>query len=429
MKGTVLVTERAAQMLSLENESLLGDWTVSVINPQDRDDVIAKADAAARQGRFIALVVFIPSVAGQNAEQASARGNQIRKAIADLQEAIMGAISRAKSGQGHVPVCGVVASVDPTAIPLAVGDVPRVMSADDLANWLRVLIPAAVPRSPETGVKILGKDDERTPARREPPAGPEADGEGEEERPRGPKARPAIRLAGGGEPKPKPARQDSGPSGPRLRLSLFRGPGTEDQREVRQREVRQVEERKPEVAVRMPPAGTARGAAENAERQAAGLMFLGALPPILIRAPLLVGERGVETKALSPFSHALEKSLKARFHIAEILGRPMVGLGSDSDAFVRLVTWMEIAATHPSGAILVAIVDDSSQMEAASFLSKIIDRSGVGIIYTGNSVGFFNYLANAGVGVLEKVGSNKAVERAVDAALTLLIRSYSEGSI
>jgi hypothetical protein len=421
MKGTVLVTERAAQMLSLENESLLGDWSVSVINPQDRDDVIAKADAAARQGRFIALVVFIPSVAGQSAEQAAARGNQIRKAIADLQEAIMGAISRAKSGQGHVPVCGVVASIDPTAIPLAVGDIPRVLSADDLADWLRALIPAAVPQSPERGVKILGKDDGRALPRQEPPAGPEAGREGEGERPESPKARPTLRLAGGGKPEPKPASQASGP---RLRLPLFRGPGTGDQREARQ-----VEERKPEVAVRMPPAETARGAAESAERQAAGLMFLGALPPILIRAPLMVGEKGVETRALSPFSRALEKSLKARFHIAEILGKPMVGLGIDSDAFIRLVTWMEIATAPPNGAILVAIVDESSQMEAASFLGKIIDRSGVGIIYTGNSVEFFNYLANAGVGVLEKVGANKAVERAVDAALTLLIRSYSEGSI
>jgi hypothetical protein len=207
-------------------------------------------------------------------------------------------------------------------------------------------------------------------------------------------------------------------------LPLFRGPGAEGRRESRQ-----AEEREPEAAVRTSPAETARGAAESAERQAAGLMFLGAIPPILVRAPLSVGEKGVEGRALSPFSHALEKSLKARFHIAEILGRPMVGLGSDSDAFIRLVTWIEIATTPPNGAILVAIVDDSSQMEAVSFLNKIIDRSGVGIIYTGNSVGFFNYLANAGVGILERVGSNKAVERAVDAALTLLIRSYSEGSI
>jgi hypothetical protein len=418
MKGAVLVTERAAQMLSLENESLLGDWSVSVINPQDRDDVIAKADAAARQGRFIALVVFIPSVAGQNAEQAAARGNQIRKAIADLQEAILGTISRAKSGQGHVPVCGVVASVDPTAIPLAVGDIPRVLSADDLADWLRTLIPA-MPQSPERVVKILGKDD-GGPPRQESPAKPEAGGEGKE-RPGSAKARPILRLAGGGKPEPQPASQASGP---RLRLPLFRGPGTESQREARQ-----AEGRKPEVAVRMPPAETARGAAESAERQAAGLMFLGALPPILIRAPLPVGEKGVEEGALSPFSRALEKSLKDRFHIAEILGRPMVGLGSASDAFIRLVTWMEIATTPPNGAVLVAIVDDSSQMEAVGFLNQIIDRSGVGIIYIGNSVGFFSYLASAGVGILEKVGSNKAVERAVDAALTLLIRGYSEGSI
>jgi hypothetical protein len=418
MKGTVLVTERAAQMLSLENESLLGDWSVSVINPQDRDDVIAKADAAARQGRFIALVVFIPSVAGQNAEQAAARGNQIRKAIADLQEAILGTISRAKSGQGHVPVCGVVASVDPTAIPLAVGDIPRVLSADDLADWLRTLIPAAVPQSPERGVKILGKDHEGPP-RQESSAEPEAGGEGG--RQESPKTRPTLRLAGEGKPEPQPASQASGP---RLRLPLFRGSGTGDQSKVHQ-----VEERKPEVAVRMPSAKTTHGAAESAERQAAGLMFLGTLPPILIRAPLPVGEKGVEEGALSPFSRALEKSLKDRFHIAEILGRPMVGLGSASDAFIRLVTWMEIATTPPNGAVLVAIVDDSSQMEAVGFLNKIIDRSGVGIIYIGNSVGFFSYLASAGVGILEKVGSNKAVERAVDAALTLLIRGYSEGSI
>jgi hypothetical protein len=419
MKGAVLVTERAAQMLSLENESLLGDWSVSVINPQDRDDVIAKADAAARQGRFIALVVFIPSVAGQNAEQAAARGNQIRKAIADLQEAILGTISRAKSGQGHVPVCGVVASVDPTAIPLAVGDIPRVLSADDLADWLRTLIPAAVPQSPERVVKILGKDD-GGPPRQESPAKPEASGEGKE-RLGSAKARPILRLAGGGKPKPQPASQAPGPG---LRLPLFLGPRAEGQREARQ-----AEGRKPEVAVRMPPAETARGAAESAERQAAGLMFLGTLPPILIRAPLPVGEKGVEEGALSPFSRALEKSLKNRFHIAEILGRPMVGLGSASDAFIRLVTWMEIATTPPNGAVLVVIVDDSSQMEAVGFLNKIIDRSGVGIIYIGNSVGFFSYLASAGVGILEKVGSNKAVERAVDAALTLLIRGYSEGSI
>jgi hypothetical protein len=183
------------------------------------------------------------------------------------------------------------------------------------------------------------------------------------------------------------------------------------------------------VAVRTPPAETARGAEESAERQAAGLMFLGALPPILIRAPLMVGEKGVETRALSPFSRALERSLKDRFHIAEILGRPMVGLGGDSDAFIRLVTWMEIATTPPNGAILVAIVDDSVQMEAASFLGKIIDRSGVGIIYTGDSVEFFNYLASAGVGILERVRPKDAAARAVDAALTLLIRSYSEGSI
>jgi hypothetical protein len=420
MKGTVLVTERAAQMLSLENESLLGDWSVSVINPQDRDDVITKADAAARQGRFIALVVFIPSVAGQSAEQASARGNQIRKAITDLQEIVMGAIVRAKSGQGHVPVCGVVASIDPTAIPLAVGDIPRVLSADDLADWLRTLIPA-VPQAPERGVKILGKDDGQMPPRQEPPAEPEAGREGEEERPESAKTRPILRLAGGRKPEPKPASQTSGP---RLRLPLFRGPGAEGQREARQ-----VEERKPEVAVRTPPAETARGTTESAERQAAGLMFLGALPPILIRAPLSVGNNGVETRALSPFSRALEKSLRARFHIAEIMGRPMVGLGSDSDAFIRLVTWMEIAMVHPNGAILVAIVDDSSQMEAASFLSKIIDRSGVGIIYTGNNVEFFNYLTSAGVGVLERVQPKDAAARAVDAALTLLIRSYSEGSI
>ncbi len=420
MKGTVLVTERAAQMLSLENESLLGDWSVSVVNPQDRDDVIAKADAAARQGRFIALAVFIPSVAGQNAEQAAARGNQIRKAIADLQETVTGAIARAKSGQGHVPVCGVVASVDPTAIPLAVGDIPRVLSADDLADWLRALIPA-VPQSPERGVRILGKDDERTSPRQEPPAEPEAGGEGEEERPGSAKARPTLRLAGGRKPEPKPAGQASGP---RLRLPLFRGPGTEGQRETRR-----AEERKPEAVVRMPPVETARGAAESAERQAAGLMFLGALPPILIRSPLPVGSNGVETRALSPFSRALEKSLKTRFHIAEILGRPMVGLGVDSDAFIRLVTWMEIATAPPSGAILVAIVDDSSQMETASFLSQIIDRSSVGVIYTGNSVEFFNYLASAGVGVLERAQPRDAAARAVDAALTLLIRSYSEGSI
>jgi hypothetical protein len=418
MKGTVLVTERAAQMLSLENESLLGDWSVSVINPQDRDDVIAKADAAARQGRFIALVVFIPSVAGQNAEQAAARGNQIRKAIADLQEIIMEAISRAKSGQGHVPVCGVVASIDPTAIPLAVGDIPRVLSADDLANWLRALIPTTVPQSLERGVKILGKDDEGPP-RQESPAGPEASGEGG--RLESQKTRPTLRLAGGGKPEPQPASQTSGP---RLRLPLFRGSGTEGQPKAHQ-----VEERKPEVSVRVPSAKTAHGAAESAERQAAGLMFLGAIPPILVRAPLLVGEKGVEGRALSPFSHALEKSLKTRFHIAEILGRPMVGLGGDSDAFIRLVTWIEIATTPPNGAILVAIVDDSSQMEAVSFLNKIIDRSGVGIIYTGNSVEFFNYLASAGVGILERVGSKDAAARAVDAALTLLIQSYSEGSI
>ena len=417
MKGTVLVTERAARMLSLESESLLGDWSVSVINPQDRDDVIAKADAAARQGRLIALAVFIPSVAGQSAEQAAARGNQIRKAIADLQELIMGAVSRAKSGQAHVPVCGVVASVDPTAIPLAVGDIPRVLSADDLADWLRALVPAA-PRSAERGVKILGKDAEGPP-RQESPAEPGAGGEGG--RPESPKARPALRLAGGEKPKPKPAGQASGP---RLRLPLLRGPGAEGRREARQ-----AEEREPEAAVRTPPAEAARGAAESAERRAAGLMFLGALPPILVRAPLPVSEKGVEEGALSPFSRALEKSLKARFHVAEILGRPMVGLGSDSDAFIRVVTWMEIATAPPNGAILVAVVDDSSQMEAAGFLNKIIDRSSVGIIYTGNSVGFFNYLANAGVGILERVGSNKAAERAVDAALALLIRSYSEGSI
>jgi len=404
-------------MLSLENEGLLGDWSVSVINPQDRDDVIAKADAAARQGRLVALVVFIPSVAGQSAEQAAARGNQIRKAIADLQELIMGAISRAKSGQGHVPVCGVVTSVDPTAIPLAVGDIPRVLSADDLADWLRALIPA-MPQSPERGVKILGKDD-GGPPRQESPAEPEAGGE--RGGPESPKPRPTLRLAGGGEPEAQPARQASGP---RLRLTLLRRPGAEGRREARQ-----AEEREPEAAVRTPPAEAARGAAESAERQAAGLMFLGALPPILIRAPLPVSEKGVEEGALSPFSRALEKSLKARFHVAEILGRPMVGLGSDSDAFIRVVTWMEIATTPPNGAILVAVVDDSSQMEAAGFLNKIIDRSGVGIIYTGNSVGFFNYLASAGVGILEKAGSNKAAERAVDAALTLLIRSYSEGSI
>jgi hypothetical protein len=418
MKGTALVTERAARMLSLENESLLGDWSVSVINPQDHDDVIAKADAAARQGRFIALVVFIPSVAGQDAEQAAARGNQIRRAIADLQEIVMGAISRAKSGQGHVPVCGVVASIDPTAIPLAVGDIPRVLSADDLADWLRALIPTAVPQSPERGVKILGKDAEGPP-RQGSPAEPGAGGEGGGLE--SPKTRSTLRPAGGGKPEPKPASQASGP---RLRLPLFRGPGAGGQRGAHQAEGRELK-----VGVRMPPAEAARGAAESAERQAAGLMFLGALPPILIRAPLPVGEKGVEEGALSPFSRALEKSLKARFHIAEILGRPMVGLGSDSDAFIRLVTWMEIAATPPSGAILVAIVDDSSQMEAASFLNRAIDRSCVGIVYTGNNVGFFGYLASAGVGILERVGSNKAVERAVDAALTLLIRGYSEGSI
>jgi hypothetical protein len=420
MRGTVLVTEKAAQMLSLENESLLGDWSVSVINPQNRDDVIAKADAAARQGRFIALVVFLPSVAGQSAEQVAARGNQIRKAIGDLQETIMGAIARAKSGQGHVPVCGVVTSIDPTTIPLAVGDIPRVVSADNLADWLRTLIPAAPQLEPERGVKILGKDDGQTPPRQEPPAEPEAGGEGKKEGTEGTKARRVLRLAGGGKSESKPASQASGP---KLRLPLF-GPRKEGRHEAPQ-----AEDRKPEVVVRTPPAETARGMTESAERQAAGLMFLGALPPILIRAPLPVGSNGVEARALNAFSHALEKSLKARFHIAEILGRPMVGLGGDSDAFVRLVTWMEIAAAPPNGAILVAIVDDSSQMEAVRFLGETIDRSGVGIIYTGNSVEFFNYLANAGVGILERVRDRDAAARAVDAALTLLIRSYSEGSI
>jgi hypothetical protein len=172
MNGTILITARAAQALSLKDESSLGDWLVSVVDPKDPKIVTTKADAAARQGRFLVLVVYIPSAAGKSAEEASALGNQVRKAISDLQGIAQKAAARAKSKQDHVPVCGVVDSFDPTAIPLGAGDIPLVSSVDKLTEWLHGLAHF-MPRTSERTVRIIGADSgqEATAPQQKSPAG------------------------------------------------------------------------------------------------------------------------------------------------------------------------------------------------------------------------------------------------------------------
>jgi hypothetical protein len=226
MNGTILITARAAQALSLKDESRLGDWLVSVVDPKDPKIVTAKADAAARQGRFLVLVVYIPSAAGKSAEEASALGNQVRKAISDLQGIVQKAAARAKSKQDHVPVCGVVDSFDPTTIPLGAGDIPLVSSVDKLTEWLHGLVHF-MPRTSERTVRIIGADSgqEATAPQQKPPARlriveerkeerrPEDEerGKQEEKKPEGRAdgraASPRIRLATRGSPEPKPAAQ------------------------------------------------------------------------------------------------------------------------------------------------------------------------------------------------------------------------------
>jgi hypothetical protein len=219
MSGTILVTARAARTLFLKDEARLGDWLVSVVDPKDPKVVVTKADAAARQGRFIALVVYIPSAAGKSAEEASALGNQTRKAIADLQGIVQKAAARAGSKQEHVPVCGVVDSFDdPTAIPLAVGDIPLVSSVDKLTEWLHGLVHF-MPRTSERTVRIIGTDSEQeaTASQQKPPAmlgiaeerkPGDKDGKKEEGKLGGKASGPRIRLAtrgsaqGSSEPKP-----------------------------------------------------------------------------------------------------------------------------------------------------------------------------------------------------------------------------------
>jgi hypothetical protein len=221
-----LITARAAQALSLKDEARLGDWLVSVVDPKDPKIVTTKADAAARQGRFLVLVVYIPSAAGKSAEEASALGNQVRKAISDLQEIVQKAAARAKSKQDHVPVCGVVDSFDPTAIPLGAGDIPLVSSVDKLTEWLHGLAHF-MPRTPEGTVRIIGTDSgqeatapqQKSPARlriaeeRKEERKPEDEerGKQEEKKPEGKAASPRIRLAMRGSPEPKPAAQKPWP--------------------------------------------------------------------------------------------------------------------------------------------------------------------------------------------------------------------------
>jgi hypothetical protein len=213
MSGTILITARAAQALSLKDEARLGDWLVSVVDPKDPKIVSAKADAAARQGRFLVLVVYIPSAAGKSAEEASALGNQIRKAISDLQGIVQKAAVRAKSKQDHVPVCGVVDSFDPTAIPLGAGDIPLVSSVDKLTEWLHGLVHL-MPRTSERTVRIIGTDggQEATAPQQESPARPRIAKERKEEKKQEDKAAiPRIRLATQGSPEPKPAAQKPWP--------------------------------------------------------------------------------------------------------------------------------------------------------------------------------------------------------------------------
>jgi hypothetical protein len=230
MNGTILITARAARALSLKDEARLGDWIVSVVDPKDPKIVAEKADAAARQGRSLVLVVYIPSAAGKSAEEASALGNQVRKAISDLQEIIQKAAARAKSKQDYVPVCGVVDSFDPTAIPLGAGDIPLVSSVDKLTEWLHGLAHF-MPRTSEGTVKIIGTDSEQeaTAPQRKPPArlrvseereeerGPEDKERGKQEekgsgdKAEGKTAGPRIRLATRGSPEPKPAAQKPWP--------------------------------------------------------------------------------------------------------------------------------------------------------------------------------------------------------------------------
>lgn len=231
MNGTILITARAAQALSLKDEAPLGDWVVSVVDPRDPKIVTAKADAAARQGRFLVLVVYIPSAAGKSAEEASALGNQVRKAISDLQEIVRKAAARAKSKQDHVPVCGVVDSFDPTAIPLGAGDIPLVSSVDKLTEWLHGLAHF-MPRTSERTVRIIGTDSgqKATPPQQESPVRlriaeeEERKEEGKPDKERGKQeekglegkadgkaAIPRIRLATRGSPEPKPAAQKPWP--------------------------------------------------------------------------------------------------------------------------------------------------------------------------------------------------------------------------
>jgi hypothetical protein len=227
MNGTILITARAAQALSLKDEARLGDWLVSVVDPKDPKIVTAKADVAARQGRFLVLVVYIPSAAGKSAEEASALGNQVRKAISDLQEIAQKAAARAKSKQDHVPVCGVVDSFDPTAIPLGVGDIPLVSSADKLTEWLHGLAHF-LPRTSERTVRIIGTDSgqEATAPQQKSPARPRVakkeEGKPDKERgkqeEKGPEGKedgkaviPRIRLATRGSHEPKPAVQKPWP--------------------------------------------------------------------------------------------------------------------------------------------------------------------------------------------------------------------------
>jgi hypothetical protein len=231
MNGTILITARAAQALSLKDEARLGDWLVSVVDPKDPKIVTAKADAAARQGRFLVLVVYIPSAAGKSAEEASALGNQVRKAISDLQEIVRKAAARAKSKQDHVPVCGVVDSFDPTAIPLGAGDIPLVSSVDKLTEWLHGLAHF-MPRTSERTVRIIGTDSgqkatppqQKSPARLRIAEEEERKEEGKPDKERGKQeekgledkadgkaASPRIRLATWGSPEPKPAAQKPWP--------------------------------------------------------------------------------------------------------------------------------------------------------------------------------------------------------------------------
>jgi hypothetical protein len=210
MNGTILITARAAQALSLKDESSLGDWLVSVVDPKDPRIVTTKADAAARQGRFLVLVVYIPSAAGKSAEEASALGNQVRKAISDLQGIAQKAAARAKSKQDHVPVCGVVDSFDPTAIPLGAGDIPLVSSVDQLTEWLHGLAHF-MPRTSERTVRIIGADSgqEATAPQQKSPAGLRIATEREEE------GKPGDKEQGKQEEK-KP----EGQAGPRIRIHL-----------------------------------------------------------------------------------------------------------------------------------------------------------------------------------------------------------------